>query len=68
MDIVSKEHFTSLYRPIRERALIKRNIIAGWAITGLFLFNLKRVLKDILKPLAELTVPKANKVGSYPQD
>ena len=37
---------------------------------GLFPFNPDRVLRDIPKPLAELTVPKADdvKVGSLPQD
>ena len=37
---------------------------------GLFPFNPDRVLRDIPKPLAELTVPKADeaKVGSCPQD
>ena len=29
IDIVGKEHFTSLYKPARERALTKRNIAAG---------------------------------------
>jgi hypothetical protein len=69
VDIVGKEHFTSLYRPARERALTKRNITARWAATGLFPFSLERVLRGTPKPSAELTVPKADKVvGSCPQD
>lgn len=62
--MVGKEHFTSLYKPARERALTKRNIIAGWATTGLFPFNPERVLRGIQKPPppTELAVLKANEV------
>ncbi len=66
LDIVDKEHFTSLYMPARERALIKRNITADWAASGLFSFNSERVLRDTSKPLSELTV--LNEVTSCPQD
>ena len=66
LDTISKEHFTSLYKPARERALTKRNITAGWAASGLFPFNPERVLRKIPKAPAELTVP--NEVRSYPQD
>ncbi|KAK9244194.1 hypothetical protein V1506DRAFT_507773 [Lipomyces tetrasporus] len=55
---VGKEHFTSLYSP----ALTPRNIKAGWTKAGLCSFNPDRVLRDIQKPLAELTVPKADEV------
>ena len=67
---VGKEHFTSLYSPARDKALTSRNIKAGWIKAGLFPFNPDRVLRDMQKPLAELTVPKADemKVGSCPQD
>lgn len=69
VDTVGKEHFTYLYKPTRERALTKRNITAGWAATGLFPFNPERVLRDISKPLVELTVPIADEVvGSCPRD
>ena len=68
IDKVGKEHFTSLYKPARDRALTKRNIVAGWAATGLFLFNLERVLRGIQKPPAELTVLKANDVDPHLQD
>jgi hypothetical protein len=49
VDTISKEHFTYLYKPARDRAITKRNILAGWAATGLFPFNPERVLWDILK-------------------
>ena len=52
--VVNKEHFTTLYHPARERAMTKKNILAGWAKTGLFPFNPDRVLRDITKPAAEL--------------
>ncbi|KAF2193420.1 hypothetical protein K469DRAFT_788930, partial [Zopfia rhizophila CBS 207.26] len=47
VDIVGKEHFTSLYKPVRDRTLTKRNIMAGWAATGLFPFNPERVLRGV---------------------
>ncbi len=47
---IGKEHFTALYSPARERAITKKNIIAGWAKSGLFPLNPERVLKDIAKP------------------
>jgi hypothetical protein len=59
---VGKEHFTSLYGPARERALSPKNIQAGWMKAGLFPFNPDRVLKDIQRPPAELTVPKTNDI------
>jgi hypothetical protein len=62
LDTVRKGHFTSLYKPARERALTKRNIMAGWAATGLFPFNPDRVLRHTPKPSAELTLPKAREV------
>jgi DDE superfamily endonuclease len=67
---VGKEHFTSLYSPARDKAFTARNIKAGWTKAGLFPFNPNRALRDIQKPVAELTVPKADevKVGSCPQD
>ena len=46
LDTVGKEHFTSLYKPARERSLIKRNIMTEWAATGLFPLNSERVLQD----------------------
>jgi hypothetical protein len=61
-NIVGKEHFTSLYSPARQKALTSKNIMAGWIKAGLYPFNPDRVLRSIPKPLAELTVPKANEV------
>lgn len=52
MTIINKEHFTTLYSPARARVMIKKNILAGWAKTGLFPFYLDRVLRDIAKPVA----------------
>jgi len=67
---IGKEHFTSLYSPARERALSKKNILAGFAKCGLEPLNPDRVLKDIPKPPAEVAVAKADevKVRSCPQD
>ena len=67
---IGKEHFTSLYSPARERALTKKNILAGWLKCGLEPLDPDRVLKDTPKPPAELTNPKADevKVRSCPQD
>jgi hypothetical protein len=39
-----------------------KNIKASFAISSLFLFNLDKVLRHMLKLLANLTVLKANKV------
>jgi hypothetical protein len=49
--VVNKEHLTSLYSPARAKGLTKKNILAGWAESGLFLFNPDRVLIEIRKPL-----------------
>lgn len=68
LDTVGKEHFISLYKPARDKAISKRNILAGWAATGLFPFNPERVLRHTPKPPAELTVPEPNEVVSCPQD
>jgi hypothetical protein len=57
VDKIGKEHFTSLYSPAREKALSKRNILAGWAATGLFPFNLERVFRHTPRPLDVTTVP-----------
>jgi hypothetical protein len=39
IDTISKQHFTYLYQPARDRAITKRNILAGWAAARLFPFN-----------------------------
>ncbi len=69
VDVVGKEHFTSLYKPAREKALTRRNIMAGWAATGLFPFNPERVLGDLPKLAADSTVSIAHEVAvSCPPD
>jgi hypothetical protein len=60
VNTIGKEHFTSLYSPAREKAFSSKNIIAGFAASGLFPFNPDRVLRSMPKPLANLTVPKAD--------
>jgi hypothetical protein len=59
---ISKEHFTSLYSSAREKAFISKNIIASFTVSSLFLFNLDRVLRSMLKPLANLTISNTNEV------
>lgn len=67
IDTIGKEHFTYLYAPARERALTKRNILAGWAATGLFPFNPERVLRNTPKPPVDLVVSTVGEVGSSSQ-
>ena len=54
---VSKEHFTLLYSPARDRAFSKRNITSAWAATGLFPLDRDRVQRHTPKPLAQVTMP-----------
>jgi hypothetical protein len=73
MTTVNKKHFTTLYYPARERAMTKKNILAGWAKSGLLPFNPDRVFRDIAKPvpdaLALLPVHAACEgSGPHPQD
>jgi hypothetical protein len=65
-NIVSKQHFTFLYSPAKEKAFTKRNITAAWAASGLFPFNLDRVLKVTPKPPAQLTIPRADEIRVGP--
>ena len=67
INTIGKEHFTYLYAPARERALTKRNIVAGWAATGLFPFSPERVLRSMPKPPVDLIIPAINVVGSSSQ-
>src|SRR6266480_866096 len=53
---IGKQHFTYLYSPARERALTKRNILAGWKASGLYPSNPDKVIKDIPKPVTEPTI------------
>jgi hypothetical protein len=59
-----------LYSPARERAFTPKNIKAGFAASGLFPFNLDRVLRSMHAPLAEPAIPSADEVevGSCRQD
>lgn len=66
VNTVGKEHFTSLYSPARTKALTPKNIKSGWMKAGLYPFNPDKVLRDMPKPLAELTVPKANEANIWP--
>lgn len=59
VNTISKEHITSLYLPVRERAFSKRNILAGWSKAGPFPFNPERVLKALPNP--ELEIAGANR-------
>jgi hypothetical protein len=70
VNTISKEHFTVLYSPVRERGFMSKNITADFAVSGLFPFNPDRVLRDMPKLPAELTIPKADKVkvGRCSQD
>jgi hypothetical protein len=61
---VNKEHSTAIYSRAREVGITKKNILAGWAKTGLFLFNPSRVLRDIVKPDALLTIQLPSEVES----
>jgi hypothetical protein len=49
---ISKQHFTLFYDQARRTTLTPENIESGWAKTGLYLFNLDRVLQDMQKPPA----------------
>ncbi|KAH9864035.1 hypothetical protein J1614_009968 [Plenodomus biglobosus] len=57
IDQICKEHFISLYKPARDKAFTKRNILVGWVATGLFPFNPERVLRGIQKSPPKLTIP-----------
>jgi hypothetical protein len=60
VNTIGKEHFTSLYKPARERAFTPKNIKAGFAASGLCPFNPERVLRTVPKPPAELTLAVTN--------
>jgi hypothetical protein len=62
-----KEHFTSLYKPARERAFTPKNIKAGFAASSLFLFSPERVLRTVPKPPAELSLAVTNETP-YQED
>ena len=51
-------------RDYRGTRMTKKNMLAGWAKTGLFPFNPLRVLRDIVEPDAPPTVQVSHDVGS----
>ena len=68
MNIIGKQHFTSLFSPVRERVFMPKNIKAGFAASGLFPLNPERVLRDMPKPPTDLNIPIVDEVevGSCP--
>jgi hypothetical protein len=70
VNTIGKEHFTSLYSPVRDKAFTPKNIKAGFAASGLFPFNPDRVLISMPAPSVEQAIPSADevKVGSCRQD
>jgi hypothetical protein len=50
VNVIGKEHFTSLYSLARKIAFTLMNIKAGFATSGLFPFNPNRVLKSMPAP------------------
>ena len=67
MNIIGKSYFTYLYSPARVRAFTKKNILAGWAKSGLFPFNPERVLKDTPKLVVILHIPESQEVNIDPR-
>jgi hypothetical protein len=70
VNTIGKQHFTSLYSPAREIAFTAKNIKAGFAACGLFPLHPDRVLKNMPKPPADLSISRADEaiVGSCLQD
>jgi hypothetical protein len=63
VNTIGKEHFTFLYSRARGEAFTPRNIKASFAASGLLPFNPDRVLRDMPKPPAELTITTADEGG-----
>jgi hypothetical protein len=66
---IGKQHFTYLYGPARDRAMTKKNVLAGWRASGLYPFNPDKVLTQLQKPVTEqaaLTV-KASEISPFIQ-
>jgi hypothetical protein len=68
VNTVGKQHFTYLYKPARDKAITKRNILAGWAAAGLFPFNPERVLRDMPKPPTEQSSSTATVAATSSQN
>jgi hypothetical protein len=54
----------------RLQAITEKNVLAGWRASGLYPFNPDKVLTQIPKPVATLTVPviKPAEIDLYSQD
>lgn len=63
VNTIGKEHFTFLFSPARKKAFTHKNIIAGFAASGLFPFDPDRVLRSMLKPVADLNILKASELN-----
>lgn len=61
--MISKEHFTSLFSPARKKAFTPKNIIAGFVASGLFSFDLDRVLRSMPKPVVDLNNTRVDEVN-----
>jgi len=60
--MIGKEHFTSLYSPVRGKAFTPKNIKVGFAISGLFPFNPDRVLRSMPALTAKPVILEADEV------
>jgi uncharacterized protein YfkK (UPF0435 family) len=68
VDTIRKEHFTYLYQLVRDKAITRRNILAGWAASGLFSLNPQRVLRNMPKPPTELSNASADVAATSPRN
>lgn len=55
-------------KPARDKAITKRNILAGWAATGLFPFNPERVLRGMPRLPTEYSDFTAGTAATLSQD
>jgi hypothetical protein len=62
VNTIGKEHFTSLFSPARTKAFTPKNIVAGFAASGLFPFDPDRVLRSMPKPVVDLNAPRVDTV------
>ena len=70
VNTIGKQLFTALYRLARDKAFTKKNILAGWAKSGLFPFNPDRVLRDISQadPNPDTAIPCEATNGFIPEE
>jgi hypothetical protein len=62
VNTIGKEHFTSLFSPARKKAFTPENVRVGFAASGLFPFDLDRVLRSIPEPVVNTSVPRVDEV------